>query len=193
MKEIIFATGNAHKVKEIKAMLPDDFSIKSLKDIHFEEELPETQATIEGNSLQKAKMLSELIGVDCFAEDTGLEVEVLNGEPGIRSARYAGENKDANDNMDLLLLKLNGVKNRSAQFKTVITFIKGNQSHQFEGILKGQIGYTKIGNNGFGYDPIFVIENGKTLAELSLEEKALISHRGKAVQSFVEFLKKEYL
>ncbi len=193
MKEIIFATGNANKVIEIKSMLPKEFAIKSLADIHFMDELPETQDTIAGNSLQKAKTLNELIGMDCFAEDTGLEVEALNGEPGIRSARYAGEGKDSNDNMDLLLKNLEGINNRNAQFKTIITYIMGDEVHQFEGVLKGKIGFEKVGTNGFGYDPIFVISDERTLAELTLDEKAKISHRGKAVQTFVEFLKNEYL
>jgi XTP/dITP diphosphohydrolase len=193
MREIIFATGNAHKVMEIKAMLPSEFSIKSLEDIHFTDELPETQDTIEGNSLQKATTLQALIGVDCFAEDTGLEVEALNGEPGIRSARYAGEGKDANDNMDLLLANLMGVENRNAQFKTVITLVIGADVHQFEGVLKGKIGFEKKGSYGFGYDPIFIVDGEKTLAELTLAEKSKISHRGKAVKAFVEFLKKEFI
>ncbi len=187
--QLVFASNNKNKIIEIQLLLPKSIQILSLADIGCLEEIPETADTIEGNAILKANYVSEKFGYNCFADDTGLEVEALNGEPGVYSARYAGEQKDANDNMDKLVSKLKGKTNRSAQFKTVIALnIDGNQT-LFTGIIKGTIIKEKIGTNGFGYDPIFVEAGGtKTFAELTLEEKATISHRGIAVQQLLSFL-----
>ncbi|MEZ5024335.1 MAG: RdgB/HAM1 family non-canonical purine NTP pyrophosphatase [Chitinophagales bacterium] len=191
--ELIFATSNQNKVKEFRNALAGKYEVKTLAEIGFNDELPEEQDTIEGNSLQKTQTLYNLLKKDCLGEDTGLEVAALNGEPGVLSARYAGEAKDNEANMDLLLKNLLDKKDRSAQFKTVITLILSGKIYQFEGILKGSIGLEKKGSGGFGYDPIFVLENGSTLAELSLEEKSAISHRGKAVRKLMDFLQNDYI
>ena len=189
--QICFATNNANKLKELNAMLGDSIDLLSLEAIGCTEELEETSATIEGNSAQKAGFVYEKFGVACFADDTGLEVEALNGEPGVYSARYAGEARNAEDNMNLLLKNLEGVANRKARFKTVITYFDraGNKT-QFEGIVNGEIIPSKRGGEGFGYDPIF-IPNGYdfTFAEMDLSEKNKISHRALAVKKLVEFLK----
>lgn len=164
--------------------------ILSLEDIGCFEDIPETAETIEGNAILKADYITKNYGYDCFADDTGLEVDVLNGEPGVYSARYAGEQKDANDNMDKLLSNLKDKPNRSAQFKTVIALNLNGKQTLFTGIIKGKIIDEKIGTNGFGYDPIFVADGyDKTFAELSIEEKSDISHRGLAVKQLVDFLK----
>ena len=191
--ELIFATGNANKVSEIRNVLPAGITIKSLADIGFHDDIPETSDTIEGNSLLKAHYLKEKLGHNGFAEDTGLEVEALDGEPGIYSARFAGPTKDANANMDLVLKRLEGKMNRRARFRTVITLILDDEVQQFEGILEGNIGHSKRGDHGFGYDPIFVLENGKTLAELTAGEKATLSHRAIAFHKFMEFLQNSYI
>ena len=187
--KLVFASNNKNKIKEIQLLLPKTIQILSLEDIGCFEEIPETADTIEGNAILKANYVTQKYGYNCFADDTGLEVEALNGEPGVYSARYAGEQKDANDNMDKLLFNLKDKSNRSAQFKTVITLnLDGNQN-LFTGIIKGKIIEEKIGNNGFGYDPIFVADNyTKTFAELTIEEKSGISHRGLAVKQLVEFI-----
>ncbi|MCP4124032.1 MAG: RdgB/HAM1 family non-canonical purine NTP pyrophosphatase [Bacteroidetes bacterium] len=190
---LIFATGNTNKVKEIKLVLPDTIKIQSLADIGFTEDIPETRDTIEGNSSQKAHYLKDKLGVDCFSEDTGLEVEALNGAPGVKSARYAGPGRNDDDNMHLLLENLRGESNRKAQFKTVITLLIGNEEFQFEGVLKGVVGYKMIGEHGFGYDPIFQIEDGRSLAELNASEKAAISHRAVATAQLVDFLQNRYI
>ena len=186
--KLVFASNNLNKIKEIQLLLPSTIQILSLEFIGCHEEIPETAATIEGNAILKANYVTENYGYNCFADDTGLEVEVLNGQPGVHSARYAGEQKDANDNMDKLLQNLNDKSNRRAQFKTVIALnFNGNQT-LFTGIIKGKIIQEKIGTNGFGYDPIFVADGfDKTFAELSLEEKSTISHRGLAVKQLIEF------
>ena len=187
--EIIFATGNQNKVDELLKLLPNSIQIKSLKDIGFTDELPETQATIKANAKQKADAIFHTLHEYVFAEDTGLEVEALNGEPGVKSARYAGPNKNAEDNMNLLLEKLEGIENRTAQFKTVIALHYNNELHFFEGILKGKILLERKGSCGFGYDPIFQPEGfQKSLAEMTIEEKNQISHRAKATKQFVKFL-----
>ena len=191
--KLVFVTSNQNKVIEINELLPDSLEIQSLKDVGITEEIPETQDTIEGNSLQKAETVYQRLQLDCFAEDTGLEVDALGGEPGVYSARYAGEAKDANSNMNLVLDKLNGQSNRNAQFKTVITLILSGKVYQFEGILKGVIAKEKKGDQGFGYDPIFCIDDRRSLAELDLKEKSKISHRGKAVKLLLEFLQKQYI
>jgi XTP/dITP diphosphohydrolase len=161
----------------------------SLEDIGCTEDIPETANSIEGNAILKANYVTEKYGYNCFADDTGLEVAVLNGEPGVYSARYAGEQKDANNNMDKLLSNLENKSNRKAQFKTVIALNINKNQHLFTGIVKGNIIQEKIGTQGFGYDPIFVAENDtRTFAELTIEEKATISHRGIAVKQLIEYL-----
>jgi XTP/dITP diphosphohydrolase len=187
--KLVFASNNKNKIKEIQQMLPESITILSLEDIGCTEEIEETATTIEGNAVLKANYVSEKFGYNCFADDTGLEVDALDGEPGVYSARYAGEKKDANDNMDKLLLNLDNQSNRKAQFKTVIALNLNKQQHLFTGIVKGNIIKEKIGNQGFGYDPIFVEENDtRTFAQLTLEEKAIISHRGIAVKQLINFL-----
>ena len=189
--KIVFATNNPNKIFEIQSMLPPEIEIISLESIGCYEEIPETSNTIEGNAIQKANYILENYGYDCFADDTGLEVEALNNEPGVFSARYAGEQKNANDNMNKLLANLNGKNNRKAQFKTVICLnLNGNQ-HLFTGIAIGEITKEKIGTGGFGYDPIFQPEGyQQTFAQISLTEKNIISHRGKATKQLLDFLKK---
>ncbi|MBX2896651.1 MAG: non-canonical purine NTP diphosphatase [Cyclobacteriaceae bacterium] len=187
---LCFATNNTHKVKEIQALLGNSFNLQSLNDIGCTEELAEDQDTIEGNSLQKAQYVFDHYQVACFADDTGLEVEALKGAPGVYSARYAGTQRNADDNMQLLLKNLQGKDNLSARFRTVITLITPTGTHQFEGILNGTITFDKRGTQGFGYDPVFVPDGYKqTLAEFNLEEKNKISHRARAVEKLVLFLK----
>lgn len=186
---IVFATANQNKVREVLELLDDGINIVSLKDIGCEEDIPETQPTIEGNALQKAQYVIENYQVNCFAEDTGLEIEALNGEPGVFSARYAGEQKDSEANMALVLEKLKGQTNRKAQFKTVIALIIDGKTTLFEGIVKGRIAEAKSGEKGFGYDPIFIPEGYEvSFAEMSAEEKNKISHRGKAVKLLLNHL-----
>ena len=186
---LVFASNNKNKIKEIQSILPETIKILSLEEIGCHEEIPETADTIEGNAILKANYVTEKYGYDCFADDTGLEVTALNGEPGVYSARYAGEQRDANDNMNKLLEALSGKSDRSAQFKTVIALnLKGKQS-LFTGIAKGTVTLNKTGNQGFGYDPIFQPENySETFAELSSEVKNKISHRGKATRQLIDFL-----
>ncbi|WP_298761007.1 non-canonical purine NTP diphosphatase [uncultured Psychroserpens sp.] len=187
--QLVFATNNLNKLKEVQALIPDNIQLLSLKDIGCFEDVPETQMTIEGNAIQKAVYIKDHYGFDCFADDTGLEVEALNGEPGVFSARYAGESRDANSNMDLLLNNLKEKPDRTAQFKTVIALDLNGKLETFTGICKGEITTTKQGDKGFGYDPIFKAEGyDKTFAEISLEEKNNIGHRGKAVRLLVNFL-----
>ena len=187
--KLVFASNNKNKIQEIQALVPNTIQIVSLEEIGCFEDIPETADTIEGNAILKANYVTEKYGYDCFADDTGLEVEALNGAPGVYSARYAGEQKDANDNMDKLLFKLKDKTNRKANFKTVIALnLKGKQN-LFSGIIHGKIIEEKIGTNGFGYDPIFVADGyEKTFAELSMEEKSTISHRGIAVKQLIEYL-----
>jgi XTP/dITP diphosphohydrolase len=187
--KIVFASNNKNKIKEIQALLPAAIQIVSLEDIGCTEEIPETANTIEGNAILKANYVTQKYGFDCFADDSGLEVDALNGEPGVFSARYAGEPKNDENNIDKLLTNLNGIENKKANFKTVICLnLNGNQ-HLFTGIINGQIINERVGTNGFGYDPIFVADGyQKTFAELTLEEKSNISHRGIAVKQLIEFL-----
>ena len=187
--KIVFATNNHNKILEIQSMLPENISIISLDEIDCTEEVPETENTIEKNAIQKANYISEKYNCNCFADDTGLEVEILNNEPGVYSARYAGNQRNANDNMNKLLSNLKNETNRKAQFKTVICLnLDGNQ-YLFTGIAKGEIALSKSGISGFGYDPIFRPDGFKeTFAEISLELKNKISHRGKATQQLIEFL-----
>ena len=187
--KLVFASNNKNKIIEIQLLLPETIQILSLEDIGCFVDIPETADTIEDNAILKTNYVTEKYGYNCFADDTGLEVEALNGEPGIYSARYAGEQKDANDNMDKLLLNLQDKSNRSAQFKTVIALNLDGKQTLFTGIIKGKIIEEKIGTNGFGYDPIFVADGyTKTFAELTIEEKSRISHRGLAVQQLINFL-----
>ncbi|MGQ7946947.1 non-canonical purine NTP diphosphatase [Flavobacterium sp. WC2509] len=187
--KIVFATNNKNKIKEIQSMLPPSIEIISLESIGCHEEIPETADTIEGNAIMKANYVTEKYGFDCFADDTGLEVDALNGEPGVFSARYAGEQKLAEDNMEKLLLNLKNEANREAQFKTVITLNLKGEQYLFTGIARGVITLEKIGDEGFGYDPIFRPEGYKeTFAQLSLATKNTISHRGKATQKLISFL-----
>lgn len=190
MKKICFATNNVNKLKEIQQQLDGLYTIVSLKEIGCEEELPETQETLEGNSLQKAQYVWDNYGVSCFADDTGLEVTALNNEPGVYSARYAGPQRDSEDNMDLVLKNLEGKEDRTARFRTVITLLWEGNVEQVEGEAKGKIITERTGDQGFGYDPIFQPENEtKTFAQLSSAEKNKISHRGRAVSKLIELLK----
>jgi XTP/dITP diphosphohydrolase len=189
--KIVFATNNENKIKEIQSMLPESIEIISLESIGCYEEIPETAETIEENAIMKANYVTEKYGHDCFADDTGLEVDSLNGEPGVFSARYAGEQRSSEDNMDKLLLNLESKINRGAQFKTVITLNLKGEQYLFTGIARGEITLEKNGNQGFGYDPIFRPEGYKeTFAQLSLETKNRIGHRGKATQELIAFLNK---
>ena len=187
--ELIMATQNKHKVEEINALLPPSFKVKTLDEIGCLEEIPETQETLEGNALQKARYVAEKYGVNCFADDTGLEIEALNGAPGVYSARYAGPAKDSDQNMNLVMEQMNGVRNRKAQFRTVIALIIDGKETCFQGEVKGEIRHEKSGMKGFGYDPIFQPDGFKqTFSEITMDEKNAISHRGKAVRKLVEYL-----
>lgn len=187
--KLVFATNNPNKLKEVQALLPSDIKLLSLSDINCHEDIPETQPTIEGNAIQKAEYLKQHYGYDCFADDTGLEVEALGGEPGVYSARYAGSQRNADDNMDKLLENLKNHQNRKAQFKTVIALHMNGKLHIFTGICKGNIAMEKHGDKGFGYDPLFRAEGyDKTFAEINLEEKNKIGHRGKATKELIAFL-----
>ena len=187
--QLVFATNNPNKIKEVQMLLPHSIEIISLENIGCLEDIPETAATIEGNAIQKANYITEKYGYDCFADDTGLEVEALNGEPGVYSARYAGEQRNAEDNMDKLLNNLKEHHDRSAQFKTVIALNLNGKQHLFTGIVNGKITFEKIGNQGFGYDPIFQPDGfSETFAQLSMEQKGQISHRGLATKQLIAFL-----
>ena len=189
MKTLVFATNNQHKIYEISHIIGNQFKIVSLGDIRCYDDIPETSDTIEGNASQKSQYIFQKYNFDCFADDTGLEVEALNGRPGVHSARYAGESKNSNQNMEKLLNELRGITNRKAQFKTVISLIINHHEVLFEGIVKGEIIHKKRGTSGFGYDPIFIPDGYHvTFAEMDLEEKNKISHRSRAVQKLIEFL-----
>ena len=186
---LIFATSNQNKVLEIQKILPKKFNIKSLKDLNYFEDVPEYETTIEGNDIFKAKYIYKKFNINVFADDTGLEVEALNGEPGVHSARYAGTTRNSEKNIKKLLKNLKNIKNRNARFKTVIALIIDNKLHIFSGIIEGYILDSPKGNNGFGYDPIFC-PNGfdKSFAELTLKEKNLISHRSLAMKKLIDFI-----
>ena len=189
MKSLVFATNNTNKIKEVEVLLPKDFKILSLSDISCFIELPENQNTLEGNALEKAEFVYDNFRVNCFSEDTGLEVFALNNEPGVYSARYAGKNKDDNANMELLLSRLKDVKDRSARFRTVIALIIDGNKLLFEGMVEGDILYHKIGNEGFGYDPIFQPKGyDKSFAELGISVKKNISHRTMAMRKLLDYL-----
>ena len=188
--KIIFASHNQKKAEEIRSILPEGLTLLTLQDLNLNEEIPENEPTIEGNSAFKAKWIFAHFGLPCFADDTGLEVGALNGAPGVHSARYAGEQRSDDANMDKLLQALIDQADRSAQFKTVITYCDADQTLQFTGIVKGRIGTQKIGSEGFGYDPIFIPEEvGKTFAQMTLAEKNQYSHRARATAQLLEFLK----
>jgi len=189
MMKLVFSTGNLNKANEIKSMLPEDTELLTLKDLDLEDDIPETAPTLEGNAKLKAKYVVEHYNIDCFADDTGLEVYCLNNEPGVLSARYAGEQKSNEDNIKLLLSRLIEKNDRRARFRTVIALHLYGNLHTFEGIVEGKIIHEKRGEKGFGYDPIFVPDGYDiTFAEMSLNEKNMISHRAKAFAKMIEFL-----
>lgn len=191
MKTLVFATNNAHKLEEVRAILGNDFQIASLKEIGCHDDIPETADTLEGNAMQKAQYIKDKFGMDCFADDTGLEVEALNNAPGVFSARYAGPGHDSEANMKKLLHEMKGKENRKARFRTVIALLLDGKEYTFEGIVKGNIIEEKRGDSGFGYDPIFVPEGyDLTFAELGNDIKNKISHRAEAVKKLSAFLKK---
>lgn len=186
---LVFATNNAHKLEEIREILGEKFHIVSLKEIGCQEDIPEEQDTLEGNALQKARYIRDKYKVDCFADDTGLEIEALGGEPGVYSARYAGDGHDSEANMRKVLDKMNGETNRRARFRTVIALLLDGQEHLFEGEVRGEILRERHGEGGFGYDPIFRPEGfTQSFAEMSLENKNKISHRGRATEALRKFL-----
>ena len=187
--KLVFATQNENKAQEIQSLLPEYFKILTLKDIKCFDDIEETADTLEGNSLIKASFISETYNLNCFADDTGLEIEALDFRPGVHSARYAGLDKSANENIDKVLLELEGKTKRNAQFRTIITLILNSSTFTFEGIVHGAIILEKRGENGFGYDPIFVPEGAlKTFAEMTLTEKNQYSHRARAFQKMIVFL-----
>ena len=187
--KLVFATNNQHKLKEVQEMLSNSIEVLSLKDIGCSEDVEETEITLEGNAKLKADYITEKYGFDCFADDTGLEVEALDGKPGVYSARYAGEHGNAEKNMEKLLNELQNKSNRKAKFRTIIALNLRNKQYLFEGICDGEILNEKTGVKGFGYDPIFKPSNAScSFAEMSSEEKNIISHRGIAIQELVQFL-----
>lgn len=187
--KLIFATNNIYKVNEIRAVLPASIEILSLKEAGIDIEIPEPYHTLEENAWAKSNFIWKLKGINCFSEDTGLEVAALNGEPGVMSARYAGENPSFDENVNRLLTNLEGMEHRAAQFRTVISLIDSGQETQFEGICEGSITLEKKGDNGFGYDPVFIpTGSAKTFAEMTLNEKKEFSHRSKAVEKLVLYL-----
>lgn len=187
--QLVFASHNKNKIQEIKQLLPKNIELLSLEDIGCFDEIPETAATIEGNAILKANYVTEKYGYNCFADDTGLEVNTLNGAPGVYSARYAGEHKNSEDNINKLLAGLENAFDRSAQFKTVIALNLNKKQVLFTGIVKGNITQERAGTFGFGYDPVFLPEGKvQTFAEISLEEKSALSHRGRAMKQLIDFL-----
>jgi XTP/dITP diphosphohydrolase len=189
--KLVFATHNPNKVIEIEKQIPNHIKLTHLTELGFDEEIPETERTLEGNAILKANHIYKKTGMNVFADDTGLEIEVLDGNPGVFSARYAGNNKDSKKNMEKVLKNLKGVSNRKAQFRTVFALIYLGELYLFEGIARGTILEQPKGNKGFGYDPIFCPEGySDTFAEISLEEKTKISHRGLATQKLIKFLEK---
>lgn len=195
MKELVMATNNAHKLEEIRQILGSDFTVKGLRDIGCTVDIPETSDTLEGNALQKARYVHEHYGLDCFADDTGLEVDALGGAPGIYTARFGsmngyGESHDADANIRCLLDKLEGATTRTARFRTVIALVQGDKEMLFEGIVEGTILRQRVGNEGFGYDPVFapLEADGMAFAQMSAEAKNAISHRGRATKKLAEYL-----
>ncbi|HTB52493.1 MAG TPA: RdgB/HAM1 family non-canonical purine NTP pyrophosphatase [Ferruginibacter sp.] len=193
MRTLIFATNNPHKVDEIRKVLGGIFDVITLKEAGINIDIPEPHSTLEENATEKSKTIFALTGKDCFSEDTGLEVDILNREPGVKSARYAGENRSDADNIQKLLSNLINENNRRAQFRTVISLIREGKEHQFEGICEGKITSKERGEKGFGYDPVFVPDGSeKTFAEMSMEEKNKYSHRKKATEKLINFLQATY-
>jgi len=193
MQQFVFASHNPNKVKEIRAKLGTAFEVLSLRDINFHEEIPEDFETLEENALQKARTIKTRSGKDCFADDTGLEVEALNGAPGVYSARYAGLDSNSEKNINKLLKELEGVDNRKARFRTSIALLWKGQEHCFEGIVEGSITKTRSGSDGFGYDPVFIPDGYSiTFAEMSLAEKNQISHRARAFAKMTKFLTENF-
>ena len=189
MMEIVFASNNAHKVEEVRAKLPASFKVLSLREVIGDVDIPETGTTLDANAAIKARYLYERTGKNCFADDTGLEITALDGEPGVYSARYAGEGCSFDDNMNKVLRNMEGKADRSARFRTVICLILDGKEHYFAGEVKGQMLEQRVGEKGFGYDPIFRPDgHAETFAQMSMEQKNTISHRGKAVAQLVEFL-----
>ena len=189
--KIVFATNNPNKLKEIQSLIPKEIEIISLNEIGCNEDIPETGDSLEANAFQKAHYIKDNFNYDCFADDTGLEIDELNGDPGVYSARYAGPERNANANMNKVLNELKGNKNRKAQFRTAIALILEGEEHLFEGKVEGYISKDKQGNEGFGYDPIFIPENDiRSFAQMSMQEKGAISHRGRAVRKLVAYLNK---
>lgn len=189
MKKLVFATNNQHKVTEVRSLLNNKFELITLREAGIEIDIPEPHATLEENAYEKAKVINNLTGLDCFSEDTGLEVEALSGEPGVRSARYAGDNASFNENIMKLLLNLEGKPNSKARFRTVISLILNGEAHQFEGICNGIIIEYKKGTGGFGYDPVFIPDGDeRTFGEMTIEEKNKFSHRKKAFKKLLAFL-----
>lgn len=190
-RTLVFATNNRHKLEEIKAVVGNEIRILGLDEAGFEGEIPEDHDTLEGNALQKARYIKGKTGHDCFADDTGLEIDALDGRPGVYSARYAGPQCNAEDNINKVLLEMQGIRQRSARFRTVIALLMNGREYLFEGVAEGQIITEKRGGSGFGYDPIFLPENqNHTFAEMDLSLKNNISHRAKAVKKLVDFIKK---
>lgn len=188
-KEIVFATNNSHKLSELRRIAGDSWHILSLDDIGCHDEIEETADTLEGNAIIKARYVKEHYGYDCFADDTGLMVDALGGEPGVYSARYAGDNHDSAANMKLLLERMKGVRNRSARFRTVIALALGSDIKLFEGTVEGEITETPAGCGGFGYDPVFKpLESDRTFAEMDADAKNAISHRGRATAALMKYL-----
>lgn len=191
--ELVFATNNQHKLNEIQALLGETIQVLCLNDINCDEDIPETGETLEANALQKSEYIYRRYGVNCFADDTGLEIDALNGEPGVYSARYAGEEKNAEANMEKVLKNLNGQKNRKAKFRTVISLMIDGVEHQFEGVVEGEILESGSGSEGFGYDPIFKPDGyQESFAEMDMSLKNKISHRGRAIVKLIDFLKEHY-
>ncbi len=187
--KLVFATNNQHKLQEIKQLIGDSIELLSLSDLGYYDDIPENQETLEGNASEKSFFVYNKYGLNCFADDTGLEIEALNGEPGVYSARYAGEEKSSENNINLVLAKLAKIKNRKARFRTVISLVIEGREIQFEGIVEGQILEEKQGTTGFGYDPIFKPDESQlSFAEMSMDEKNEISHRGRAAQKLAEYL-----
>lgn len=196
MREIIMATNNTHKLEEVRQILGDEFLVRGLAEIGCNEDIPETADTLEGNALQKARYVHDHYGVDCFADDTGLEVTALKGGPGVYTARFGamngyGESHDADANIQCLLDKLEETEDRSARFRTVVALVQNGEEHLFEGIVEGNILRQKVGEGGFGYDPVFapIEADGLAFAQMPAEDKNAISHRGRAIMKLVEFLK----
>lgn len=189
--DLIFATHNTNKVKEVVLLLPNDIHLISLQELGFHEEIPETEATLEANAQLKSNYISDRFGIPCFSDDTGLIIDALNGAPGVHSARYAGEEKDPEKNMEKVLKEMKNISSREARFKTVIALNINNHKLLFDGIVEGTITRKKMGDEGFGYDPIFKPEGyDQTFAELPLQVKNQISHRGKAFQKLINYLAK---